>query len=127
MNRIKIVGTGWSAGQLTLDAVSALTGGAKVILHTGRSACAGWLEEKGVAYETLDALYESCEDFDQFIEEAATRLSKAASRTRAVYAVLDALSDETVAALARRFGDKIEIAGGSGLALPCGASCRWER
>ena len=89
MNRITIVGTGWSAGQLTLDAVSALTGGAKVILHTGRSACAGWLEEKGVAYETLDALYESCEDFDEHAERAARAVMDAAREAEVVYGVFD--------------------------------------
>ena len=58
MGKITVVGTGWTRGQLTLDAVEALTGGARVLLHTERCGCADWLREKGVAFETLDGLYE---------------------------------------------------------------------
>ena len=119
MQKITVVSLGpGPRAQLTLGALETMRAAKRLILRTGEVDAARYLREQGVAFETLDDLHESCEDFDQFIEEAATRLSKAASRTRAVYAVLDALSDETVAALARRFGDKIEIAGGSGLALP---------
>ena len=45
MNRITVVGVGLEVGQLTFAAAEALTGGARVILHTDRFGCAQWLKE----------------------------------------------------------------------------------
>ena len=89
MGKITIVGTGWTAGQLTFDAAAALTGGARVILHTERCGCAGWLDEKGVAWESLDALYEQCDDFDEHAERAARAVAEAAGAGDVVYGVFD--------------------------------------
>ena len=89
MGRITIVGTGWTAGQLTLDAALALTGGAKVILHTERCGCAEWLAGHGVAYDALDALYETCEDFDEHARLAAEAVLKGAEAGDVVYGVFD--------------------------------------
>lgn len=119
MQKITVVSLGpGPRAQLTLGALEALKKAKRLILRTGEIDAARYLREEGLAFDTLDDLHEQCEDFDAFIEAAAARLAKAAARTRAVYAVLDALSDETVAALARRFPEQIEICGGSGLALP---------
>ena len=89
MGRITVVGVGWRAGQLTLEAVEALTSGDRVLLHTGHCACAGWLNEKGIPFETLDDLYESCEDFDAHIEAAASAVKNRAERGNIVYGVFD--------------------------------------
>lgn len=89
MGTITIVGTGWTAGQLTLDAAEALRGGAKVILHTDRCGCATWLSQQGIAYESLDALYEACEDFDAHARAAADAVIEAARSGDVAYCVAD--------------------------------------
>ena len=89
MGSITIIGTGLNAGQLTLDAVEALQSGARVLLHTGRCACAAWLGERGIAFETLDELYESCEDFDEHALAAAQAVIAAAEGGPVLYGVFD--------------------------------------
>ena len=89
MGKITVVGTGWTRGQLTLDAVEALTGGARVLLHTERCGCADWLREKGVAFETLDGLYEAIDDFDAHADAAARAVLDAAETGDVVYGVFD--------------------------------------
>ena len=86
---ITIVGTGWTQGQLTLQAAEILAGGARVILHTDHCGCAGWLGDKGVAYTSLDGLYERCEDFDEHARAAADAVLEAAETGDVVYAVPD--------------------------------------
>lgn len=89
MGRITLVGTGWTRGQLTLDAAAALTGGGRVLLHTERCGCAEWLRERGVAFETLDGLYEACDDFDAHADAAARAVLEAAGAGDVVYGVFD--------------------------------------
>lgn len=101
MKQITVIGVGLEKGQLTLDAVEALTGGARVILHTGHIGCSEWLEEKGVPFETLDALYEACEDFDEHAEHAADHILEAAMEQDVVYAVYD-VRDRSVLKLSQR-------------------------
>lgn len=110
MNRITVVGVGLEASQLTFAAAEALTGGARVILHTERIGCARWLQEKGVNYESLDALYEACEDFDEHARRAAERVVAAAQEGDVVYAVYD-VRDRSVLALART-GVQIDVIAG---------------
>lgn len=111
MGRITIMGAGWTRGQLTLDAVEALTSGARVILHTERCGCAEWLREKGIAFESLDALYDACEDFDAHAEAAADAVRAAAQGGDVVYAVFD-VRDRSAVKLARDGGARV-IAGPS--------------
>ena len=89
MGMITIVGVGLEAGQLTLDATRALSGGAQVLLHTGRIGCAEWLKENKIPFETLDHLYETCEDFDQHARAAADAVQALAQVGDVVYAVYD--------------------------------------
>lgn len=99
MGAITIVGTGWTAGELTLGAIQALSSGDRVILHTDRCGCAGWLSEKGIAFESLDDLYERCEDFDEHARAAADAVLAAAKAGDVVYAVAD-IRDRSVQLLA---------------------------
>ena len=102
MHQITIVSLGpGSREQLTLGAFDALKKARRLILRTGETDAARYLQEQGVTFETLDGLHEAAEDFDDFIRLAVERVAKAAARGNAVYAVLDALSDETAAALLR--------------------------
>ena len=100
MGEITIVGAGWTRGQLTLDAVEALQSGVRVILHTERCGCAAWLREKGIAFESLDALYDACEDFDEHAEAAAKAVQQASMDGDVVYAVLD-IRDRSAVKLAQ--------------------------
>ena len=101
MHNITIIGAGWTRGQLTLDAVEALTSGARVILHTERCGCADWLREKGIAWESLDALYDASEDFDAHAEAAAQAVTAASETSDVVYVVFD-VRDRSAVLLARR-------------------------
>ena len=89
MGTVTIVGTGWTAGQLTLEAAGALTDGARVILHTDHCGCAVWLREQGVGFDSLDALYEACDDFDAHARAAADAVMQAAVGGDVVYGVFD--------------------------------------
>ena len=101
MGRITIIGMGWTAGQLTLDAARVLESGAKVILHTDRCGCAQWLVERGVAFESLDMLYETCEDFDEHANAAADAVLRAAEAGDVAYGVFD-VRDRSAQRLAER-------------------------
>lgn len=96
MGVITIVGTGWLEGELTLSAMEALKSGTRVILHTERCGCAAWLKAQGVAYESLDGLYETCEDFDAHAQAAASAVTEAAGKSDVVYGVAD-VRDRSVA------------------------------
>lgn len=89
MGKITVAGVGWREGQLTFEIAEALTGGGRVILHTGRCACAEWLKAKDVKFETLDALYDACEDFDEHAAAAARAVIEASQNGDVVYGVLD--------------------------------------
>ncbi|MBR0368936.1 MAG: MazG family protein [Clostridia bacterium] len=122
MGAITVVGAGWTKGQLTLEAAEALTSGARVMLHTGRCGCAEWLREHGVPFETLDGLYEACDDFDEHARAAAKAVRDAAAEGDVAYVVFD-VRDRSAVALAAG-GDVRVIAGppaeGALLALVAG-------
>lgn len=96
MEHIQIIGIGWHEDDLTLGAVKALRSGKKILLRTGRCGCADWLKAEGIPFETLDDLFEQCEDFDELIEETAHTVLNAAGSEPIVYCVND-LSDKSCA------------------------------
>ena len=110
MGRITVVGTGWTRGELTLQIADILSGGARIILHTDHCGCAEWLKRQGIAYESLDALYEAFDDFDEHAEAAAKAVFEAGREGDVVYGVFD-VRDRSVAALTRR-GDAVRIVAG---------------
>lgn len=119
MHQITVVSLGNGArAQLTIGALERLRASRRVILRTGLTDAAAYLREQGIAFETLDALHEECEDFDELIARAAETVARAAGRANVVYAVLDALSDETAAELKNRYPDKVVFAEGASGALP---------
>lgn len=119
MQKITVVSLGpGPRSQLTLGALERMRKAKRLILRTGECDAARYLTEQGIRYETLDALHEEAEDFDAFIGAALQTIAKAAARAQTVYAVLDALTDETVAALARKYPEQVTVCGGAGLALP---------
>lgn len=110
MGEIAVIGIGYEAGQLTLEAVERLRSGAKVILHTGRCGCADWLRQQGIEFSTLDGLYESCEDFDDHARAAAQAVRDAARDEDVVYGVFD-VRDASVSRLLDEVRDARVIPG----------------
>ena len=64
------IGTGeW--GDITAAALQAIQQGRRVILQTNQVPLAGELQSRGIAFSSLDSLYEAAEDFDQLAQMAA--------------------------------------------------------
>lgn len=89
MGRITVIGLGTEQKDLTLRAAELLRSGAQVILHTARCGAADYLAENGVAYASLDDLYERYEDFDEHAEAAAEAVRLAAEKGDVLYGVMD--------------------------------------
>ncbi len=98
MHTIDIVGVGLTADDLTRGTMKLLSGGARVVLHTGRIGTADWLSENHIDFTTLDELYEQTDDFDEHAEAAAEAILGFAEAEPVVYGVID-LRDESVARL----------------------------
>ncbi len=111
MGVITIIGTGWQAGQLTLEAAEALRSGGRVLLHTERCGCAAWLDGQGIAWESLDALYETCEDFDEHAQAAAKAVLGAAEAGDVCYCVAD-IRDRTVPPIVQAAGENVRVIAG---------------
>jgi len=88
------------AGLLTLGAIERIKSAKKVILRTGRHGAAEYLKSIGVSFETMDALYDQAEDFDELSEKIAESVQKAAEEENDLcYCVSDPSKDESVAAI----------------------------
>ena len=117
---ITIVGLGVARGDLTLGALEALTGGGQVLLRTARTPAADVLRERGVAFSSLDALYEETEDYDEVNEAIARAVLQAAQAGDVVFGVLGGggILDASVRAVcgaARRAGVPVRTLAGVGL------------
>ncbi|MDO4484433.1 MAG: nucleoside triphosphate pyrophosphohydrolase [Clostridia bacterium] len=84
---------------LTLKSANALKAAGKLMLRTGRHGITRWLDENSIAYETLDSLYDQFWDFDEMHQTMAKKLWKLAAEAPLCYAVMDAATDGSVAAL----------------------------
>ena len=111
MGEITIIGTGWTADQLTLAGAEALRGTGKVLLHTERCGCAGWLSDQGIAWTSLDALYESSEDFDEHAKAAAQAVLDAAEACDVAYCVAD-VRDRSVPPIVEAAGERARVIAG---------------
>ncbi len=102
MNPLTVVtlGTGGEAF-LTRGALRALKDGGRVVLRTGRHPLSDFLQSEGIAFETLDPLYDECGDFDTFNRAAAVRLLSMCESGPVCYAVSDPAFDNTVMTLQR--------------------------
>ena len=134
MSRIIVIGCGFRREQLTLEAIEAIEGADKVLLRTGRCGLRDHLVEKGVAFETLDALYERAEDFDELIRLTTQAVLDASREGSVAYAVFD-VRDVSVQALLKTGADVRVIVGPpaeEGLwafaegATDCWAASEWE-
>ena len=87
------------AENMTFGAANALKDAGQILLRTGRHGISKWLNAQGIAYETLDGLYDAAEDFDGFNAAAAGEVRKRMEAGPLCYGVPDPLTDTTVAAL----------------------------
>ena len=122
---ITIVALGPDSGELlTLAALSQMRMADALVLRTARHGAAEVLAREGLAYDTLDPLYEDCEDFDELCARAAQALVDRARGVRALcYAVSDPVSDATVRALARALPEDTSLRVLGGVTLADGAAC----
>lgn len=108
---IKIVALGpGSENLLTLGAMDALRKADQVVLRTGRHGAAKWLIKEHIPFETLDALYEQAEDFDELAKSAAEAVRQRAERGTVAYGVSDPAQDESVRLL--NLGGKVRTVPG---------------
>ncbi len=86
---------------LTQGAQRVLRESPRVVVRTDRHPMADYLRSEGVVFESLDHLYEACEDFDTFNRAAAVQLLTLCKESPVCYAVSDASFDTTVATIQR--------------------------
>ena len=122
---ITVAALGPDSGELlTMGALHAMKRADALVLRTRQHGAAALLDEQGVAYQTLDALYERCEDFDELCRKAAAALvKKALSCESLCYAVSEPGSDATVRALARALPESVALRVVGGVTLAAGAAC----
>ena len=130
MQKIRIAALGWTQEALTLGAMRALKSAHRVLLRTGKIGAADWLRAEGVPFETLDALYDACDDFDELNRRIVAAVEAAGD---VVYGVPD-VRDETVGLLLRACGAELLpgvptegalLAHAQGAAM-CLAAADWE-
>jgi len=122
---LTIAALGPDSGELlTMGALAAMKEADALVLRTARHGAARMLEEQGVAYKTLDALYERCEDFDELCVRAAEALGKKALECENLcYAVSEPGSDATVRTLAKSLPEGVHLRVVGGVALSTNAAC----
>ena len=108
MGKITVVGAGWTRGELTLNAIEALKRSDAILLHTDRCGCADWLKQNGMPFTSLDALYETCDDFDIHAQAVADAVLAAGSAGDLAYVVSD-IRDRSVSSLIERIGTAVQV------------------
>ena len=94
----------------TRQAESVLRKAKHLILRTGRSRAAAFLEDAGIAYDTLDGFYDRFDDFDEMHRQMAIHLWEEAAKYPLVFAVQDALTDGAVSMLRVLIPDDASLA-----------------
>ena len=122
---ITIAALGPDSGEmLTLGALEAMRQADALVLRTARHGVAGVLARQGIEYQTLDALYERSEDFDELCRTAAAALvEKAKTCENLCYAVSEPGSDATVRALAAALPADVTLRVVGGVSLADCAAC----
>lgn len=112
MSKITVVSLGpGSRDHLTLGALAALETAPKVVLRTEKCDAAAYIREKGISFDTLDHLHESCDDFEELAQMAANAVLAAAQAEDVCYAVLDGGRDESVRYLLKKAPDTVLLPG----------------
>ena len=110
-------------GMLTFAAFEAMEKAQCLVLRTQQHGVAKLLGEKGIAFTTLDALYEQSEDFDELCAYAAKKLIALAREYGGLcYAVSEPVNDATVRALARTLPQELSLCVVGGVPLAANAA-----
>ena len=113
-----------SGDLLTMGALDAMKAADALVLRTARHGTAKLLDAQGIAYQTLDPLYERCEDFDELCVMAAKALVKKAQTVgHLCYAVSEPGSDATVRALSKALPADVSLRVIGGVSLGVNAAC----
>ena len=119
MHNITVAALGPGAGDyLTLGALKAMKAAKQLVLRTSSHGAAKYLEEEGIAFDTLDSLYERSEDFDRLTEDAAAELVRRAGTAPLCFGVADPAADTIVLKLLERVGENVHILPGVSLEAP---------
>ena len=92
---VAALGTGLEE-DLTLGAVKAMKKAKTLILRTEKCGAAEYLRREGIAFSTLDDLYELSGDFEELHRLSAERILAAAEKGPVCFAVFDPSQDGTV-------------------------------
>ena len=84
---------------LTAQCEKALRNAARLFLRTGRHPLSAWLDSMNIPYQTMDAIYDASENFEEAYAQMASILWEQARQKAVVYAVPDSLQDASVAML----------------------------
>ncbi len=93
---ITIIGLGVEEGDLTLRALGALKAAQSVFVRT-KAPCSKSLDAAGIAYETLDALYEKSRNYDTLAKNIAKHIFTAAKTGDVCYCVDGGASEDAAA------------------------------
>lgn len=113
-----------SGDMLACGVYDALRSAPRLLLRTAVHGVADRLKSEGVAFETLDALYEQTEDFDELCDLAVEKIIELARQGETLcYAVSEPQNDATVRLLAKKLPEDIELRVLAGMTLADAAAC----
>lgn len=108
---ITIVSLGVEKNDWTKRAEEAIRKADKVLLRTALTSSAETLREAGIAFESLDALYESCRNFDTLRKKIAAEVVKRSKGIDLVYCVEGGVCEDGASELLRTRKDVVVIEG----------------
>lgn len=104
-------------GLMTLQTADALRTAKQLILRTEQHGVAVWLREQNIPFTTMDTLYDEYWDFDELHTAIAHKLWSMASAAPVTYAVMDATTDGSVAALSATMPQDAKLSRLAGLSM----------
>lgn len=120
MGCVTVVTLGSGAKEyLSLGTIDAIKHTKKLILRTGRHPIAPYLNSEGIAFTTLDELYEQTESFDELNLLGAETLRELSDETPIVYATSDPMTDSILAELKKKEQIQLRILPGISHAERC--------
>ena len=96
---ITVIGLGTEKGDVGARALQAMKRADKVVLRTGRLPSAQSVSEAGIAFETLDPLYEKCRSYDTFTDAAVREIRRAAKGVNLCYCVDGGVTEDRIAGI----------------------------
>ena len=94
---ITIIGLGTETGALSARAVQAMKAAKIVLLNTAFQPAAADLKEAGIAFETLDFLYEKSRNYDTLSKNIAREVKRRAKEGDVCYCVFGAVTEDRAA------------------------------